>query len=160
MVLSDRLSAKTFYTPPRQVFIVEYAEGRRSFILDAATYSMGRDPTCAIVLRSDYVSRQHAILLRVPDPTLGGYRYRILDGNSSGQASTNGLMINGERRSTHDLQERDVMVFSRDTSAVYVTASNLSDAELMKYCEIVDFRRLKSKTVDPKQTKVESHFKL
>ncbi|MEO1131575.1 MAG: FHA domain-containing protein [Cyanobacteria bacterium J06639_1] len=143
----------------RHVFVIEDARGRRSFMLDAATYSLGRDPTCALVLRSDYVSRQHAILLRVPDPTTGGYRYRILDGNSSGQASTNGLIINGERRSTHDLEARDVIVFSRDTSATYVTASNLSDAELMKYCEVVDFRRLKSKTVDPNQTVVESHFK-
>lgn len=153
-------SGSTSSTQKRHVFILEDSQGRRSFVLDAATYSLGRDPTCAIVLRSDYVSRQHAILLRVPDPATDGYRYRILDGNTSGQASTNGLIINGDRRSTHDLQERDVIVFSRDTSATYVVASNLSEAELAKYCEFVDFRRLKSKTVDPNQTVVESHIHL
>ncbi|MEM8717182.1 MAG: FHA domain-containing protein, partial [Cyanobacteria bacterium P01_G01_bin.4] len=52
----------------RHILVIEDSSGRRTVSLEAATYSLGRDPSSALVLHSNYVSRQHAILLRVPVP--------------------------------------------------------------------------------------------
>ncbi len=49
------------------VLVLDDTQGRRALILDAATYSLGRDPQNSIPLRSSSISRQHALLLRVPD---------------------------------------------------------------------------------------------
>lgn len=68
------------------ILTLKDASGTRSVALDAATVSIGRDPNNTIVLASKTVSRQHAILLRLPSPG-GGYRYRLLDGNSAGKPS-------------------------------------------------------------------------
>ena len=140
----------------RHVLIIDDNSGRRTISLEAATYSLGRDPSCALVLHSNYVSRQHAILLRVPIPGKASHLYRLLDGNSRGELSTNGLSINGVRKTSHDLNHGDTIVFSRDVSAIYYTAANLSDSEFAQYAETPGYRSLKLEIEDPYLTSVES----
>jgi pSer/pThr/pTyr-binding forkhead associated (FHA) protein len=48
----------------RHLSLVRDTEGQRTIPLLEATYSLGRDTRNAIVLRSQSVSRQHAIKLR------------------------------------------------------------------------------------------------
>jgi diguanylate cyclase (GGDEF)-like protein len=94
-------------------------EGRRKILLDSTTYSIGRNPTNGIVLRSDLVSRQHAVLLRVPVPKKSTHLFRIIDGNLQGKRSKNGLLINGKHYFSHILSHGDEIVFSNDTRASY-----------------------------------------
>ncbi len=139
----------------RHVLVIEDTKGRRTVSLEAATYSLGRDPTNAIILYSSFVSRQHAILLRVPLPGSTQYLFRIIDGNLQGKRSTNGITINGERCFSHDLNHGDIIIFSSDVTAGYYVSTNLSNAEFSRYTQSVDFRSVKSEAVDPFETTLE-----
>ncbi len=94
-------------------------EGQRKLLLDSTTYSIGRNPTNGIILRSQLVSRQHAVLLRVPVPKKSSHLFRIIDGNLQGRRSKNGLLINGKNYFSHILSHGDEIVFSNDTRASY-----------------------------------------
>jgi len=111
--------------------VIEDKQGKRAILLEAATYSIGRDSHNSIVLYSNLVSRQHAILLRVTSPETATYLFRIVDGNLQGKSSTNGLLINGRRCFSHDLKPGDVIVFGGNVKARYYATSNLSDVELL-----------------------------
>ncbi len=111
----------------RQIYhylIVEDPKGVRRILLNATNYSLGRNPNNTIVLRSQMVSRQHALLLRVPMPDPTQHLFRIIDGNLQGRRSTNGILINGVRKFSHILCHNDQIVFSRDTKAVYMMSSD------------------------------------
>jgi len=115
----------------KQIFhylLVEDPKGLRSIPLTATTYSLGRNPNNGIVLRSHLVSRQHALLLRVPMPELTQHLFRIIDGNLQGKRSTNGILINGKRKFSHILEHGDEIIFSRDVRAVYQILLDPSDA--------------------------------
>lgn len=94
-------------------------EGQRKILLDSTTYSIGRNQTNGIILRSHLVSRQHAVLLRVPVPQKSTHVFRIIDGNLQGKRSKNGLLINGKQYFSHILSHGDEIVFSNDTRAAY-----------------------------------------
>lgn len=93
--------------------------GDRPVYLSASTYALGRDPKNSIPLHSRSVSREHALLLRMPNPQTGRYQYRLLDGNASGKPSLNGFTINGFRRSVHDLISGDRIVFGGEIEVTY-----------------------------------------
>lgn len=115
----------------KHLLVIEDKQGRRTIELQATTCSMGRDSTNSIVLHSKLVSRQHAILLRVPTPKTDTYLFRLIDGNLQGKRSTNGLTVNGRRCYSHDLKHGDLIVFGGDVFARYYASSNLSELELL-----------------------------
>jgi FHA domain len=141
----------------RHVLVVDDDNGRRSIALDAATYSLGRDQTNAIVLESKSVSRQHALLLRLPVPETAGYRYRLVDGNSEGRPSVNGVMVNGKKCSSHNLTNGDVIVFGRHVKAAYMVAS-MGQAEFIKYLDMINFQSIKSEPMNAKETVIGVDF--
>ncbi|MBW4551466.1 MAG: FHA domain-containing protein [Aphanocapsa sp. GSE-SYN-MK-11-07L] len=141
----------------RHVLVVDDENGRRSIALDAATYSLGRDQTNAIMLESKSVSRQHALLLRLPVPETAGYRYRLVDGNSEGRPSVNGVMVNGKRCSSHNLANGDVIVFGRFVKASYMIVS-MGQAEFIKYLDMINFQSIKSELTNAKETIVGVDF--
>jgi pSer/pThr/pTyr-binding forkhead associated (FHA) protein len=100
------------------LLIIEDNKGRREFVLDNSVYSIGRDPKCDIRLISQFVSRRHATLVKLPNED-GTYYYRIVDGNLKGKPSANGLLINGRKLQAHDLQDADKIVFGPQVHAVY-----------------------------------------
>lgn len=103
--------------PPRHLLVLQDQEGQRTIPLEAATYSLGRDPSNSIVLHSKLVSRQHALLLRVMVPETGGYLFRVVDGNLQGKRSKNGLFVNDQRCFSHDLGHGDVVRFGQKATA-------------------------------------------
>ncbi len=121
------------------------------FALDAATYSIGRDTGCAIVLNDASVSRQHALLLRMPVPGENRYRYRLIDGNSEGTASKNGTIVNGEPCQSHELAKGDSIQFGKDSFCTYLIISG-EETELSQYLESAEFQSIKAGTTDPKAT--------
>ncbi len=100
------------------VFVIEDDRGRRELRLEEVTYSIGRDPKCDIRLASQFVSRRHATLLQLPNDD-GTHYYRIVDGTLRGSPSVNGLLINGRKLRTHDLQNGDEVIFGPQVRAIY-----------------------------------------
>jgi pSer/pThr/pTyr-binding forkhead associated (FHA) protein len=100
------------------LLVIQDDKGRRGVLLERPEYTVGRDPLCDIRLASQFVSRRHALLLRIPNDD-GTYSYRIVDGSSNGKPSANGLLINGRRLRMHNLQNEDEVVFGPQVSVVY-----------------------------------------
>lgn len=98
--------------------VVEDDKGRREVLLTEPTYSIGRERNSDIVLNSQFVSRRHATLLRMSREDGNSY-YRIVDGDSQGKTSANGLVINGRKVFHHDLKNGDKVVFGPQVSAIY-----------------------------------------
>ena len=98
--------------------IIEDDKGKREFALESPVYSIGRDAQCDIRLVSQFVSRRHATLVRLPHED-GSYYYRIVDGNLKGKSSANGILINSHKQATHDLQNEDEIVFGPQVRAIY-----------------------------------------
>lgn len=137
----------------RHVLILDTAGGRRAIALEAAAYSVGRDESNAIVLDVETVSRQHAILLRVPVPGTTNYRYRLVDGNANGKPSTNGTFVNGKRVSSHELHHGDVILFGRKAKASYMVVS-MAQTEFSQYLQSIAFQSIKSDLRGAKETLV------
>jgi pSer/pThr/pTyr-binding forkhead associated (FHA) protein len=137
----------------RHVLIINDGKGRHAIALEAAAYSVGRDSVNAIVLDFETVSRQHAILLRVPIPGTNSYKYRLVDGNAEGQPSTNGIFVNGQRCTTHELMNGDMIGFGRKIKASYMSVA-MAEGEFLKYLESIEFQSIKFKQADPKATLV------
>jgi pSer/pThr/pTyr-binding forkhead associated (FHA) protein len=100
------------------VLIVMDGKGQKEVVLTNPTYTLGRGQNCDIVLHSQFVSRHHATLFKRIDKD-GEQYYRIVDGDSLGKASVNGLLINARKVLFHDLKDGDKVVFGPQVSAVY-----------------------------------------
>ncbi len=142
------------------LLVIEDKQGRHTIGLEDATCSIGRDPTNSIVLHSHLVSRQHAILLRVTTPENSTYLFRLIDGNLQGKRSTNGLIVNGQRCFSCDLQHGDVIVFGEDVKARYYATAKHSDVELLISSEAEDLSGFLSNLSNPFQTLVEPDSQL
>ena len=99
------------------VLIITDGKGRREIKLKNETYSLGRGEKCSIVLQSQFVSRHHATLIRREEEECRCYR--IVDGDSQGKTSVNGMLINGRKLRFHDLKHGDKVVFGPQVEAVY-----------------------------------------
>lgn len=105
--------------PQREHFlIIEDDKGRQEIILCEPEYTMGRAPDCKIRLRSQFVSRCHATLYRRVRQDGTSY-YRIVDGDTEGKRSVNGLLVNGTKQTARDLQHGDEVVFGPQVFAIY-----------------------------------------
>ncbi|MBD1861908.1 MULTISPECIES: tetratricopeptide repeat protein [Trichocoleus] len=111
----------TNHTQQQPIFVLEDEQGTREITLEKSSYSIGRDPKSDICLHSQFVSRQHATLLKILRDD-GTYIYQIVDGALGGKRSTNGLMINGRKHRAWDLAHDDVVVFGPQVRALYFTS--------------------------------------
>jgi pSer/pThr/pTyr-binding forkhead associated (FHA) protein len=137
----------------RHLLVIIDGQGKRTYNLQASTYSIGRDDANSIVLKSEKISRQHALLLRTPLPGGKGYRYKIQDGNIDGKRSANGITVNGQQVFTADLNSGDMIVFGGVVQAAYLI-KHLTDQELEDYTKQPEFRSLKGRITNPEQTVV------
>lgn len=100
------------------LLIIQDDQGRKEFPLDGPVYTIGRDSHADIRLFSQFVSRRHAMLIQRSRHD-GSTYYQIIDGDSSGKPSANGILINGHKVSTHDLINEDEIVFGPQVRAIY-----------------------------------------
>lgn len=107
-----------FRSQGRPFLVVEDDHGKRDIILERDQYRLGRDPKSDICLHSQFASRQHAVITKVFEGD-GSYAYHITDGDLDGKASTNGLLINGQKYRTWELKPEDVIVFGPKVRATY-----------------------------------------
>lgn len=99
------------------ILIVTDGKGHREIRLQDDVYSLGRSKQCNILLQSQFVSRHHATLVRRRQEEYN--YYRIIDGDSKGKTSVNGLLINGKKVRFHDLRHGDKVIFGPQVEAIY-----------------------------------------
>ncbi|MEM8832033.1 MAG: FHA domain-containing protein [Cyanobacteria bacterium P01_G01_bin.19] len=111
------MTAKPIKHREEHILIVTDGKGHREIQLKSETYSLGRGVQCSIVLQSQFVSRHHATLIRREEENQS--YYRIIDGDSTGKTSVNGLLINGKKVRFHDLKQGDKVIFGPQVEATY-----------------------------------------
>jgi pSer/pThr/pTyr-binding forkhead associated (FHA) protein len=99
-------------------FLVEDDKGKTQILLTEPIYSIGRALDCDICLRSQFISRHHATLLRQINEE-GETYYRLVDGDGRGRSSANGFLINGQKRLSQDLVHEDEVIFGPQVFAIY-----------------------------------------
>lgn len=107
----------------QDILMVEEDKGRREISLENIVYSIGRSTHSDICICSNFVSRYHATLVR-ENLEDGSYYYRIIDGDSQGKKSSGGILVNGRKIETHNLEHEDKIVFSPAVKATYYRLSN------------------------------------
>jgi len=115
------------------ILIIEDQKARRMIALEEQTYHIGRESNNDILIYDRGVSRYHATIIKVkisPRPGPNNYLYRIIDGDLSGNLSTNGLIINGKQSLSHDLKHGDVIVFSGNAKASFYILSQSPEIAL------------------------------
>lgn len=100
------------------MLVIEDDRGKQDILLERQQYQLGRDPKSDICLHSQFASRHHAIMTKVLNGD-GSFSYQITDGDLDGKASTNGLLINGQKYRTWALKPEDVIVFGPKVRATY-----------------------------------------
>lgn len=98
--------------------IIHDDKGDQNFALEDAQYSIGRDPNCRIRLISQFVSRHHATLWQRTNED-GTYYYQIVDGDLEGRRSSNGLLVNGRKLRSRDLENKDQVIFGPQVWIIY-----------------------------------------
>ena len=111
------MTAKPVKHREEHILIVTDGKGHREVRLQDRTYSIGRGRQCDIVLRSQFVSRHHATLIERKEEDKR--YYRIIDGDSTGKTSVNGLLIGGKKVRFHDLKHGDKVIFGPQVEARY-----------------------------------------
>lgn len=111
------MTAKPVKHREEHVLIVTDGKGHREIQLQEQNYSLGRGNQCNIILQSQFVSRHHATLIKREEEDYN--YYRIIDGNSDGKTSVNGLLINGKKVRFHDLKNGDKVIFGPQVEAIY-----------------------------------------
>ncbi|HBB31456.1 MAG TPA: phosphopeptide-binding protein [Cyanobacteria bacterium UBA8803] len=118
--------------PEGHLLIVQDDRGRHRFVLEGDIYSIGRDRDCDIRLFSQFVSRHHATLVRIHQED-GTDSYRIVDGTLEGKLSSNGLLINGKKLHSYELQNEEEIIFGPQVRAIYYrirhTTGDLEEGE-------------------------------
>ena len=112
------MAAKPAKHRQEHVLIVIDGKGQKEIVLTDEMYSLGRGQDCDIRLQSQFASRHHATLYRRANSEGDNY-YRIVDGDTTGKSSVNGLLVNERKVLFHDLKHGDCVVFGPQVSAVY-----------------------------------------
>jgi len=102
--------------------VVTDNSGTRKMPLVDDKYTIGREADNTVQLNSDFVSRYHAILLKVNNSDRFG-TYRIIDGSDVGKLSKNGIVLNALKKvSSYDLQDGDIVTFAPEVHILYLTS--------------------------------------
>ena len=128
--------------------------GERTVALNAATYSVGRDSSNALMIHDPTVSRLHCLLIRLPMNNKK-YVYRLVDGNTQGRRSSNGSRVNSTIYAEKVLESRDLIQLGSESSLHYLIA-RMSPGEFEDYFgqAIVPFHSVQDEILDPTQTLV------
>lgn len=139
-------------TKIQHFLVIEDELGKRTIPLMDSTCSLGRDPSNSIVIQSPSVSRQHALLMRVINPDTDSHLFRLIDGNLQGKRSKNGLTVNGQTCTKHDLNHGDEVMFGQDVRARYYMTNNIADVHFLESCESDEVTGFLSNLHNPMQT--------
>ena len=134
------------------ILVVEDNKGKRTIILKAATYSLGREESNSIVLESPWISRHHATLLRLTTGTNSQHFFRLIDGDWQGKRSTNGIKVNGSDCFERDLVHKDEIFFGKEVRARYYTVETQEKNRMLALKNSAENSSFLSKIENPCQT--------
>ena len=83
-------------------------------LLEEKLYTIGRASSDAIFLGSKGISRTHASIY------FSNENFWLVDGSLKGKPSTNGLFVNDQKISVHQLKDYDVITFHENIQALFV----------------------------------------
>lgn len=106
-------------------FLVSETKEQHVVLLCTAFYSIGRKPDNDICLLSDTVSRHHAQLVRVQSNAKE--QYQLIDGNSDGERSRNGVRVNGQPVTCKLLKNQDRLSFGGVMNFTYLNGADILD---------------------------------
>ncbi|EAZ87974.1 diguanylate cyclase domain-containing protein, partial [Crocosphaera chwakensis] len=114
--------------------VLEDSNSRRTISLEDSKYSLGRHSSNSIIIYSKQVSRRHATLIRKFNRKTNQDSFWILDGDLEGQKSQNGIFVNGEKCTIHELKDGDLINFGCEVNASYhaVSTATISDSFIDK----------------------------
>jgi len=112
------MTQRTAHTKEEHRLIINDNRGRKEFLLTEQKYSLGRSANCDIIIKSQFVSRHHATLIRHQREDHCFY-YEIIDGNGADKVSANGLLFNHKKISRYNLRSGDEIIFGPQISIVY-----------------------------------------
>jgi hypothetical protein len=112
------MTQRTANTQEEHYLIVQDNRGRKEFLLTEEKYILGRLANCDIIVKSQFVSRHHATLIRHQTEDNCFY-YEIIDGNGADKVSANGLLFNSKKISRYNLRSGDEIIFGPQISIVY-----------------------------------------
>ncbi|MGK7874159.1 MAG: EAL domain-containing protein [Xenococcaceae cyanobacterium] len=121
--MSQEESNFTLKSDSRQfhhVLVIEAPKFRRTVVLQATNYSVGRHRSNSIVIDSEFVSRYHATLLCIKSTENNDYSFCIIDGNLNGHRSQNGIYVNSKRQLSKKLQHGDYIYFGQVQAKYYI----------------------------------------
>lgn len=139
-------------TKVQHFLVVEDEQGKRTIPLMDSTCSVGRDHSNSIVIHSPSASRQHALLMRVTLPDADCHMFRLIDGNLQGKRSKNGLSVNGQVCTSHDLKHGDEIIFGQEVRARYYMTNNIADVHFLESCASEEVTGFLSNLHNPMQT--------
>ncbi|MEG3439342.1 EAL domain-containing protein [Pannus brasiliensis CCIBt3594] len=122
----------------RHILVVEDQKSKRIVALRENSYTLGRDPSCSIIIYDRQVSRHHATLLRVTDYQNQQDFYRVIDGDLHGKKSTNGITVNGKYSLSHELRPGDTIHFGSKARAIYQVVPANTDLEFLDSEDLAD----------------------
>ncbi len=139
------------HTQEYHLLHVEDSLGGRTYCLNAVTLSIGRDPSNAIMTSDPLVSRNHAMLIRMPSQS-SRYSYELVDGDLNGRLSKNGVLVNHTAYKRKILSTGDHIQLG-STHMSYIIASMTSE-EYSQYfdAQTIPFHSLKEEVLDPTGT--------
>jgi len=100
--------------PLKHIFGIELNTGKKAFFLDNNAYTIGRGSGNNITINNQVISRHHATLLKViyenKQDNSQEIKFWIIDGDLKGNKSTNGIFVNGQKCSIHQLNAGDIII--------------------------------------------------
>jgi len=101
-----------------QILVIEDLKSKRVVTLESEKYSIGRHSNNSIIIYSNTVSRYHATLLREKKQE-NHHIYWLIDGDSQGKKSQNGVFLNGKKIFKHQLKHGDNIKLGEDVKISY-----------------------------------------
>ena len=118
------------------VLIVELPGFKKGYNLNREVFCIGRHPSNSLVFEDKLVSRCHATIawLQYQDSHGNWERaYWIIDGKGKQRRSRNGILINGTKKSTHRLNDGDIITIGKNIKLTYrIFIKNTYNDNLLK----------------------------
>jgi hypothetical protein len=112
------MTQRNVQTKGEHYLIIKDDRGRKEVLLTEKFYRLGRSSNCDINLKSQFVSRYHATLIR-QEKEDNSVCYQIMDGDGVGKTSANGLLFNNKKIVNHNLRSGDEIIFAPQVSICY-----------------------------------------
>lgn len=122
----------------KHVLIVQSPESSRAVSLNVNVFSIGRHPNNDLIISDTLASRHHATVawMKYTEGDNSDYSYWIIDGKGKRKRSTNGVYVNGKKKSLHRLTSGDIVNIGNNIKMSYSYIPYSTDnSQFLDYCD-------------------------